>query len=48
MSESVSSILYSGNAWYVEELYEAYLEDPGSVSGHWQLYFKTLQLTDPR
>ena len=47
MNDSVSSILYSGNAWYVEELYEAYLEDPGSVSDHWQLYFKTLQLADP-
>lgn len=47
MNESVSSILYSGNAWYIEEMYEAYLEDPASVSDNWQLYFKTLQLTDP-
>ena len=47
MNESVSSILYSGNAWYIEELYEAYLEDPKSVSDNWQLYFKTLQLADP-
>ena len=47
MNESVSSILYSGNAWYIEELYEAYLEDPKSVSDSWQLYFKTLQLADP-
>ena len=47
MSESVSSILYSGNAWYIEELYEAYLADPKNVSEGWQLYFKTLQLADP-
>ena len=46
MSESVSSILYSGNAWYIEELYEAYLADPKNVSERWQLYFKTVQMTD--
>ncbi len=47
MNEPVSSVLYSGNAWYVERLYEAYLEDPESVSKDWQLYFKTLQPKNP-
>lgn len=46
MSESVSSILYSGNAWYIEELYEAYLAEPKNVSERWQLYFKTVQMAD--
>ncbi len=46
MSESVSSILYSGNAWYIEDLYEAYLADPKDVSERWQLYFKTLRMAD--
>ncbi len=46
MNESVSSILYSGNAWYIEELYEAYLEEPKSVSDNWRLYFDTLLLSD--
>lgn len=47
MNESMSSILYSGNAWYIEELYEAYLEDTNNVSEDWQLYFNTLILSDP-
>lgn len=46
MNELMSSILYSGNAWYIEELYEAYLSDPKNVSERWQLYFKALQLSD--
>ena len=47
MNKSMSSILYSGNAWYIEELYEAYLEDANSVSEDWRLYFNTLILSDP-
>ena len=43
MSESVSSILYSGNAWYIEEMYEAYLADPKNVSERLQFYFKTFK-----
>ena len=46
MNETVSSILYSGNAWYIEELYEAYLADPKSVNDNWRLYFDTLLLSD--
>ena len=47
MNKLMSSILYSGNAWYIEELYEAYLEDAKSVNEDWQLYFNTLILSDP-
>ena len=47
MNETVSSILYSGNAWYVEELYEAYLTDPEAVADGWRLYFDTLLLSEP-
>ncbi|HDR9489943.1 TPA: 2-oxoglutarate dehydrogenase E1 component, partial [Burkholderia stabilis] len=38
-----NSYLFSGNAPYVEEMYEAYLDDPGSVSEHWRDYFDALQ-----
>lgn len=35
-----SSYLAGGNAPYVEELYDAYLLDPDSVSTEWQQFFK--------
>jgi len=38
------SYLYGGNASYVEELYEAYLNNPASVSDAWRAYFDQLQL----
>ncbi len=38
-----SSYLFGGNAPYVEELYEAYLDDPGSVPDAWRTYFDKLQ-----
>ena len=42
--ESLSnSYLFGGNAPYVEELYEAYLDNPGSVSDNWRAYFDQLQ-----
>ncbi|MEE9574716.1 MAG: 2-oxoglutarate dehydrogenase E1 component, partial [Gammaproteobacteria bacterium] len=47
MNKSMSSILFSGNAWYIEELYEAYLDDAKSVNEDWQLYFNALILSDP-
>ncbi len=31
-----SSPLYSGNASFVEELYETYLTDPTAVSAEWR------------
>ena len=38
-----SSHLFGGNAPYVEEMYEAYLDNPGSVTDHWRAYFDALQ-----
>jgi 2-oxoglutarate dehydrogenase E1 component len=38
-----NSYLFGGNAPYVEELYEAYLDNPGSVPDHWRAYFDKLQ-----
>ena len=44
MQESrLDSYLFGGNAPYVEELYESYLDNPGSVSDHWREYFDQLQ-----
>ena len=44
MQESRSnSYLFGGNAPYVEELYEAYLDNPGSVPDNWRSYFDALQ-----
>jgi 2-oxoglutarate dehydrogenase E1 component len=53
MSDSVSgnvyvayksnSYLFGGNAPYVEEMYENYLANPGSVSESWRSYFDALQ-----
>lgn len=40
---SANSYLSGGNAAYVEELYEAYLNNPGSVSDNWRAYFDALQ-----
>jgi 2-oxoglutarate dehydrogenase E1 component len=38
-----SSYLFGGNAPYVEELYEAYLDNPASVADNWRAYFDALQ-----
>jgi 2-oxoglutarate dehydrogenase E1 component len=38
-----NSYLFGGNAPYVEELYEAYLHNPGSVPENWRAYFDRLQ-----
>ncbi len=38
-----SSYLFGGNAPYVEELYESYLHNPGSVPENWRTYFDNLQ-----
>ena len=38
-----SSYLFGGNAPYVEELYEAYLENPTAVPDNWRAYFDQLQ-----
>jgi 2-oxoglutarate dehydrogenase E1 component len=38
-----NSYLFGGNAPYVEELYEAYLDNPGAVPENWRAYFDALQ-----
>ena len=38
-----NSYLFGGNAPYVEDLYEQYLEDPSSVDEKWRQYFDRLQ-----
>jgi 2-oxoglutarate dehydrogenase E1 component len=37
-----TSLLFGGNAPFVEELYENYLDNPASVSGEWRDYFDKL------
>ncbi|GHU35171.1 2-oxoglutarate dehydrogenase subunit E1 [Betaproteobacteria bacterium] len=39
-----STLLFGGNAPFVEELYENYLDNPASVSGEWREYFDKLAL----
>ena len=43
MKNAIPSCLYSGNAWFVEELYEAYLSKPESIDKEWRDYFDSLQ-----
>lgn len=38
-----NSYLFGGNAPFVEELYEAYLADPASITPEWRDYFDKLQ-----
>ncbi|MCX7273265.1 MAG: 2-oxoglutarate dehydrogenase E1 component [Burkholderiales bacterium] len=42
-SFEANSYLFGGNAPYVEELYESYLNNPGSVPERWREYFDNLQ-----
>jgi len=37
------SFLFTGNQIYLAELYERYLDDPGSVDRRWQEFFASLQ-----
>ncbi|MFZ1179950.1 MAG: 2-oxoglutarate dehydrogenase E1 component [Herbaspirillum sp.] len=39
----LNSYLFGGNAPYLEELYEAYLNNPGSVADNWRTYFDAVQ-----
>ncbi|UDG83073.1 2-oxoglutarate dehydrogenase E1 component [Candidatus Vallotia lariciata] len=39
----LNSYLFGGNAPYIEELYEAYLDNPASVYENWRSYFDILQ-----
>ncbi|HCL86154.1 MAG TPA: 2-oxoglutarate dehydrogenase E1 component [Comamonadaceae bacterium] len=38
-----NTYLFGGNASYVEEMYESYLANPGSVPDSWREYFDALQ-----
>ena len=38
-----SSPLFGGNAPFIEDLYETYLQDPDSVPDNWRSYFSDLQ-----
>ncbi|MBC7503073.1 MAG: 2-oxoglutarate dehydrogenase E1 component, partial [Herminiimonas sp.] len=38
-----NSYLFGGNAPYVEDLYESYLDNPGSVPDNWRAYFDAMQ-----
>ncbi|MGD9946516.1 MAG: 2-oxoglutarate dehydrogenase E1 component [Burkholderiaceae bacterium] len=39
-----NSYLFGGNAPYVEELYESYLNNPGSVPDQWRTWFDSMQV----
>ena len=41
-----SGHISGGNASYVEELYEKYLEDPADIPDQWRSYFDTLPLVE--
>jgi 2-oxoglutarate dehydrogenase E1 component len=43
LAYEASSYLFGGNAPYVEEMYENYLANPGSVPESWRDYFDALQ-----
>jgi len=48
MSESLAdrlatTVLYGGNADFIEDLYQRYLKDPGSVDPAWARYFEGLK-----
>lgn len=36
-------MMWGGNAAFIEELYEQYLNDPQSVSGDWRAYFDDIR-----
>ncbi len=47
MSQYEASPLYSGNADFIEQLYESYLQDPNSVTSEWRDYFDQLKSAQP-
>ncbi len=42
MAEQPDSLLYGGNASFLEELYQRFLKDAGTVSEEWRRYFSAL------
>ncbi len=43
MERVASSCLHSSNSWFLESLYQSYLENPTSVDTQWQNFFTQLQ-----
>ena len=43
MADLPDSLLYGGNAAFLEELYQRFLDDPASVEEAWRRYFSALQ-----
>jgi 2-oxoglutarate dehydrogenase E1 component len=39
-----NSYLFGGNAPFIEDLYEQYLANPGSVAHEWREYFDSMQV----
>ncbi len=46
MKKLSHACLYSANADFIEQLYEAYLSDPDSVDADWRQYFDALRADD--
>ena len=46
--QSSTSMLYGGNAAFIEELYERFLADPKAVDPPWREYFASLGAGGPR
>ena len=47
MAKPVPSYLYSGNAWFIEDLYESFLHNPDSIDPEWRTCFDSLLKSDP-
>ena len=43
MTDPIPTSLYSGNAWFIEALYEQYLHNPDTIEQEWRNYFDSLQ-----
>ncbi len=43
MKNTTPSYLYSGNGWFIEDLYESYLNAPETIEPQWRQYFDSLQ-----
>ena len=43
MSKTLPTWLYSGNAWFIEALYEQYLHNPNGIEPEWRDYFDSIQ-----
>lgn len=43
MAEQPNSLLYGGNAPFLEELYQRFLKDPSSISEDWRAFFHALR-----